>query len=79
MISSKRTIKSLSALFIAISFAFAGNALVVDSMGVILKEREVGEFIIGIVGACFFIGASMSTISAHILIAKIGQDRKSVV
>lgn len=75
MISSKRTIKSLSALFIAISFAFAGNALVVGSMGVILKEREVGEFIIGIIGACFFIGASMSTISAHIFLAKIGHIR----
>lgn len=75
MISSKRTIKSLSALFVAISFAFAGNALVVSSMGVILKEREVGEFIIGIISACFFIGASASTLSAHIFLAKIGHIR----
>ena len=43
MISSKRTIKSLTALFVAMAFMFVGNALVVSSVGVILR-LEVVDF-----------------------------------
>ena len=75
MISSKRTIKSLTALFVAMAFMFAGNALVVSSVGVILKQREISEIAIGVISAFFFLGAAFSTISAHRIIAQIGHIR----
>ena len=75
MISSKRTIKSLTALFVAMAFMFAGNALIVSSMGVILKQRETSEVMIGVVNAFFFLGAGVSTISAHRIIAQVGHIR----
>ncbi len=75
MISSRRTIKSLTALFVAMIFAFAGNALVVSSIGVILKQLNVNEILIGVINAIFFIGAMISTISSHRVISKIGHIR----
>ncbi len=75
MISSKRTIKSLTALFVAIAFMFAGNALIVSSVGVILKQRGISEAMIGAIGAVFFLGASCSTLTAHRLIAQVGHIR----
>lgn len=75
MTSSKRTIKSMSALFIAMAFMFVGNALVLSSVGIILKQLEISEIIIGIVNTFFFLGASLSTISIHRIIAKIGHIR----
>lgn len=75
MISSKRTIKSMTALFVAMSFAFAGNALVVSSVGIILKKSSVGELMIGAINAVFFIGAMISTLSSQKFISKIGHIR----
>ena len=53
MISSKRTIKSLTALFVAMAFLFTGNALIVSSVGVILKQQGTSTLAIGAVNACF--------------------------
>lgn len=75
MISSKRTIKSLTALFVAMAFMFMGNALVVSSVGVILKQRGSSEVMIGLVNAFFFLGAALSTISAHRIISRVGHIR----
>lgn len=75
MISSKRTIKSLTALFVAMAFMFVGNMLVVSSVGVILKQNGTSTLAIGIVNAFFFLGAAFSTISAHRIIAQIGHIR----
>lgn len=75
MISSKRTIKSLTALFVAMAFMFMGNALVVSSVGVILKQRGASEVMIGVVNAFFFLGAALSTISAHKIISRVGHIR----
>ncbi len=75
MISSKRTIKSLTALFVAMAFMFMGNALVVSSVGVILKQRGASEVMIGIVNAFFFLGAALSTISSHRIISRVGHIR----
>lgn len=75
MISSKRTIKSLTALFVAMAFMFAGNALVVSSVGVILKQRDISEIVIGVINAFFFLGAAFSTISTHKIITRIGHIR----
>lgn len=75
MISSKRTIKSMTALFVAMSFVFAGNALVVSSVGIILKKSSVGELMIGAINAVFFIGAMISTLSSQKFISQIGHIR----
>ena len=75
MISSKRTIKSLTALFVAMAFMFVGNMLVVSSVGVILKQNGTSTLAIGIVNAFFFLGAAFSTISAHRIIVQIGHIR----
>ncbi|MGX3012172.1 MFS transporter [Helicobacter sp. 23-1044] len=73
--SSKRTIKSLTALFVAMAFLFAGNALIVSSVGVILKQSGASALAIGAVNAFFFFGALVSTISSHKIIAHIGHIR----
>lgn len=75
MISSKRTIKSMTALFVGIPFVFMGNALIVGSVGVILKQNGVSEAFIGLIGFCFFVGGMLGTISAHRVISKIGHIR----
>lgn len=75
MISTKRTIKSLTALFVAMAFLFTGNALIVSSVGVILKQQGASTLAIGAVNACFFLGAGLSTISSHRIIARIGHIR----
>lgn len=75
MVSSKRTIRSMTALFVGMSFVFIGNALVVSSLGVILKQESASEAFIGFVGSCFFVGALLSTLSAQLIIAKVGHIR----
>lgn len=65
----------MTALFVGMSFVFIGNALIVSSIGVILKQNGVNEAYIGLVGSCFFLGALLSTLSAHIIIAKVGHIR----
>ena len=75
MLSSKRTIKSMTALFVGIPFVFMGNALIVGSVGVILKQNGVSEAYIGLIGFCFFVGGMLGTISAQQVIAKIGHIR----
>lgn len=75
MVSSKRTIRSMTALFVGIPFVFMGNALIVGSVGVILKQNSVSEAFIGLIGFCFFLGGMLGTISAHQIISKIGHIR----
>ena len=57
MSSAKRIIKSMTALFFGMGFLFAGNALIISSIGVILKHNGASSFAVGVVSACFFIGA----------------------
>ncbi|MCW1360732.1 MFS transporter [Campylobacter sp. CCS1377] len=73
--SPKRTIKSMTALFAGMSFLFAGNALIVSSIGVILKNLNISDFAIGLINSCFFLGAMFSTMSAHKIISKVGHIR----
>lgn len=75
MISSKRTIRSMTALFIGMSFVFIGNALVVSSVGIILKQMDIGEGFVGFVGFCFFVGAMIGTVGAQSIISKVGHIR----
>lgn len=75
MISSKRTIKSMTALFIGMAFVFVGNALMLSSVGVILKQININETLIGLIGSCFFLGGILGTISGHRIISKIGHIR----
>lgn len=75
MVSSKRTIRSMTALFVGIPFVFMGNALIVGSVGVILKQNGTSEAFIGLIGFCFFVGGMLGTICAQQIIAKIGHIR----
>lgn len=65
----------MTALFVGIPFVFMGNALIVGSVGVILKQQSVSEAFIGLIGFCFFLGGMLGTISAHKVISKIGHIR----
>ncbi len=73
--SPKKIIKSMSALFASASFMFIGNGLLVSSISVILKERNLDSFIIGLINSCFFIGAMFGTLFAQKIINKIGYIR----
>lgn len=75
MLSSKRTIRSLTALFFGMTFVFIGSALTVNSIAIILKHNDVSNFYIGIIGSCYFLGAMVSTISAHRIVSKVGHIR----
>ncbi len=75
MSSTKRTIMSMNALFIGMSFLFVGNSLIVSSVGVILKDSGMSEIAIGAISSCFFIGALSATISGHRIISKVGHIR----
>ena len=70
-----KIIKSMSALFVGMMFLFAGNALIVSSVGVILKENGEDSLAVGIVSSCFFVGGLVGTISAHKIISQIGHIR----
>lgn len=50
---SKKIIKSMTALFAGMAFLFAGNALIVSSIGVILKENGESSLAVGVVSSCF--------------------------
>lgn len=73
--SLTRIIRSLMALFASMAFLFAGNALMMSSIGVILKENNSSSLVIGIISSCFFIGALCATIGIHKIISKIGHIR----
>lgn len=75
MSSTARTIRSMNALFIGMSFLFIGNSLIVSSVGVILKSSGLSEIAIGLISSCFFIGALIATMSAHRIISKVGHIR----
>lgn len=75
MTSPTRTIKSMNALFIGMSFLFVGNSLIVSSMGVILKDSGMNEIAIGAISSCFFIGALAVTIGGHRIISRVGHIR----
>lgn len=75
MTSSKRTIRTMTPLFFSISLMFIGNGLVVSSCSTLLKQMNVGEIEIGLVNACFFIGAMLSTINASFIVLKTGHIR----
>ncbi|WP_063999940.1 hypothetical protein [Campylobacter iguaniorum] len=72
MIGIRRVIVSLSALFFGMSFIFVANGLVVSSAGLLLKNLNASEAMIGVVTSCFFIGALVCTLISHKLISKIG-------
>lgn len=75
MSSPKKIIKSMTALFAGMSLMFVGNGLIVSSAGVILKEQDASSLMIGIINACFFLGAMCGTIFAQKIIARIGHIR----
>lgn len=75
MSSSVKTLKIMTALFVAMTFIFIGNSLVVSSAGLGLKEIGANDFETGLVISCFFIGAIFCTIVSHKLISTYGHIR----
>ncbi|EAK5304661.1 MFS transporter [Campylobacter fetus] len=75
MVSSKRVIISLSALFFGMSFIFIANGLVVSSAGVLLTSMNADKTMIGVITSFFFIGALTCTVVSHRLISKVGHMR----
>ncbi|WP_169777017.1 MFS transporter [Campylobacter mucosalis] len=75
MASTKRTIKTMVPLFFSILLLFVGNGLVVSSCSTLLKQMQVSEIAIGLVNACFFVGAMISTIFSQSVIERTGHIR----
>lgn len=75
MASSLKTLKVMTALFIAMAFIFVGNSLVISSAGIGLKEIGANDFETGLVISCFFIGAISCTIVSHKVISAYGHIR----
>lgn len=79
MISPKRTIKILTALFVAIIFIFIGNSLALNSAGIMLKNINIDNFYIGIITSFFFLGAIFSSIFGYKFISIYGYIRSYAV
>ncbi|ASM34810.1 transmembrane transport protein [Campylobacter sputorum subsp. bubulus] len=79
MISPKRTIRILTALFVAIIFIFVGNSLALNSAGMMLKNINIDDFHIGIITSCFFLGAIFSSIFGYKFISIYGYIRSYAV
>lgn len=75
MASSFRIIRSMGPLFLGMSLLFIGNGLVIASCSALLKQNGVGELAIGLINTGFFIGALISTITAHRVISNTGHIR----
>ena len=57
------------------SLLFIGNGLVIASCSALLKQNGVGELEIGLINTGFFVGALISTITAHRVISATGHIR----
>ena len=75
MQSSKRAIKILTPLFLSAELMFIGEAIVLASVGIILKASNIGEFTIGLVSSFYFLGAIFCTFFISNIISKIGHTR----
>lgn len=64
-----------AALFSGVFLLFVGNGLFINSAGFELTARGVGPSLIGLINACFFLGAALSTLSAQLLISRVGHAR----
>ena len=62
-------------LFLGMSLLFIGNGLVIASCSALLKQNGVGELEIGLINTGFFVGALISTITAHRVISITGHIR----
>ena len=71
----QKTLNSLKALLFASFLLFVGNSFLLSSNSIILKELGYNELSIGLVNASIFLGALLSTFSAHIIIQKVGHIR----
>lgn len=68
-------IKKILSLFFAIAFLAVGYGMILTFTGVYLKEMNVGNSIIGIINASFFLGAVLSSIFSQKIISNVGHIR----
>lgn len=71
----KHLLLPLPSLFAGIFFLFVGNGLYIASAGVQLSSLNYNNIIIGLVNSSYFVGALLSGLSAHRIIASVGHIR----
>lgn len=69
------SIRSISPLFLAISFLALGYGMILTFVGVYLKELGVSNTSIGIINASFFLGSILSSIFSQKIISSVGHIR----
>jgi len=73
--SLKKIVLPVSSLFFAIAFLAIGYGMILTFIGVYLKELNVSNTVIGIINACFFLGAVLSSIFSQKIISTVGHIR----
>lgn len=76
MVSFKKKIITLKALFISMAFMFIGNSLTLSSVGIMLKSQ--GQLIAGVISSFFYIGAIISTIFTKKFVGILGYKRSYI-
>ncbi|MGB1226254.1 MAG: MFS transporter [Poseidonibacter sp.] len=71
----KKIVLPVSSLFFAIAFLAIGYGMILTFIGVYLKELNVSNTVIGIINACFFLGAVLSSIFSQKIISTVGHIR----
>lgn len=73
--SIKKIVYQISSLFLAIGFLAIGYGMILTFIGIHLKELNVNSTVIGIINACFFLGAVLSSIFSQKIISTVGHIR----
>lgn len=69
------SVMPISSLFFSITFLAIGYGMVLTFIGVYLKKNGINDISIGIINACFFLGAILSSIFSQSIISKVGHIR----
>lgn len=75
MTSENFSIRSISPLFIAISFLALGYGIIFTFVGVYMKELGVSNTSIGIINSSFYLGSILSSIFSQKIITTVGHIR----
>jgi MFS family permease len=71
----RSTIIPISSLFVAISLLSVGYGLLMSLVGIRLQEFGSTQLVTGIVNSTFFLGAIISSLSAHKIVSRVGHIR----
>ncbi|MFP4486372.1 MAG: MFS transporter [Campylobacterales bacterium] len=65
----------ISSLFVAISLLSVGYGLLMSLVGIRLQEFGASQLVTGVVNSTFFLGAIVSSLSAHKIVSRVGHIR----